>query len=57
MGRAGFFVLAGAEMPAVLFEASFISNQLEEQRLDTSSFRQKLADALVNSIRAYRDGL
>jgi N-acetylmuramoyl-L-alanine amidase len=55
--RAGFFVLAGAEMPAVLYEASFISNGLEEQRLDTASYRQKLADAIVNAVRAYRDGL
>jgi N-acetylmuramoyl-L-alanine amidase len=55
--RAGFFVLAGAEMPAVLYEASFISNGVEEQRLDTASYRQKLADAIVNAVRAYRDGL
>lgn len=55
--RAGFFVLAGAEMPAVLYEASFISNGVEEQRLDTVSYRQKLADAIVNAVRAYRDGL
>lgn len=55
--RAGFFVLAGAQMPAVLFEASFISNPTEEQRLDTADYRQKLADAVVNAVRAYRDGL
>ncbi len=55
--RAGFYVLAGAQMPAVLFEASFISNAQEEQRLDSAGYRQKLADALVNAIRAYRDGL
>jgi N-acetylmuramoyl-L-alanine amidase len=55
--QAGFFVLAGAEMPAVLFEASFISNEREEQRLDTVLYRQKIADAIVNAIRAYRSGL
>ena len=55
--RAGFYVLAGARMPAVLFEASFISNVIEEQRLDSADYRQKLADALVNAIRAFRDGL
>jgi N-acetylmuramoyl-L-alanine amidase len=55
--RAGFFVLAGAQMPAVLYEASFISNGVEEQRLDTAGYRQKLADAIVNAVRAYRDGL
>jgi N-acetylmuramoyl-L-alanine amidase len=54
--RAGFFVLAGARMPAVLFEVSFISNPTEEERLDTPRYRQKLADGVVNAIRAYRDG-
>lgn len=55
--RAGFYVLAGARMPAVLFEASFISHPIDEQRLNTPDYRQKLADGLVNAIRAYRDGL
>ncbi len=54
---AGFYVLAGAEMPAVLFETSFISNPTEETRLDSADYRQKLADAIVNAIRAYRDGV
>ena len=55
--RAGFYVLAGARMPAVLFESSFISNAVEERRLDTASYRQKLADSIVNAVRAFRDGL
>lgn len=53
---AGFFVLAGAHMPAVLFETSFISNPTEELRLDSPRYRQRLADGIVNAIRAYRDG-
>jgi N-acetylmuramoyl-L-alanine amidase len=53
---AGFFVLAGAHMPAVLFETSFISNPTEELRLDSERYRQRLADGIVNAIRAYRDG-
>ncbi len=55
--RAGFYVLAGASMPAVLFEGSFISNPLEARRLNSEDYRQRLADALVNAVRAYRDGL
>ena len=55
--RAGFYVLAGARMPAVLFETSFISNTQGETRFNTGDFRQKIADAIVNAIRAYRDGL
>lgn len=54
--RAGFYVLAGARMPAVLFETSFISSVRDETRFNTGDFRQKLADAIVNAIRAYREG-
>jgi N-acetylmuramoyl-L-alanine amidase len=55
--RAGFYVLAGARMPAVLVETSFISNPNDEQRLNMPDYRQKLADGLVNAVRAYREGL
>jgi N-acetylmuramoyl-L-alanine amidase len=55
--RAGFYVLAGARMPAVLFETSFISNSVGETRYNTGDYRQKIADAIVNAVRAYRDGL
>ena len=54
--RAGFYVLAGAAMPAVLFETSFISTALGEERLNSADYRAKLADAIVNAVRAYKDG-
>jgi N-acetylmuramoyl-L-alanine amidase len=54
---AAFFVLLGAEMPATLFETAFISNPDDEAKLATADFRQKLADAVVNAVRAYREGL
>jgi N-acetylmuramoyl-L-alanine amidase len=54
--RAGFYVLAGARMPAVLFETSFISSARDETRFNTGDFRQKLADAIVNAVRAFREG-
>ncbi len=53
---AGFFVLVGADMPAVLFETSFISNPDDEGRLATADYRQKMADAIANAIRAYKEG-
>lgn len=53
---AGFYVLVGAQMPAVLFETSFISNVTEEERLKSGEYRQRLADAIINAIKAYRDG-
>ncbi len=55
--QAGFYVLAGAHMPAVLFEMSFISNPTEELRLESPGYRQRLADGVVNAIRAYKSGL
>ncbi len=54
--NAGFYVLVGAEMPAVLFETSFISNPTEEERLGAGEYRQRLADAIVNAVRAYKEG-
>lgn len=53
---AGFFVLVGADMPAVLFETAFISNPEDERKLATADYRQKLADAIVNAVRAYKGG-
>ncbi len=53
---AGFYVLVGAEMPAVLFETAFISNPDDEGRLSTADYRQKLADSIANAIKAYKAG-
>ncbi len=53
---AGFYVLVGARMPAVLFETSYISHPVEEQRLVSDDYRGRLADAIVNAIKAYREG-
>jgi N-acetylmuramoyl-L-alanine amidase len=53
---AGFYVLVGARMPGVLFETSYLSNPAEEQRLASADYRQLLADAIVNAVKAYREG-
>ncbi len=53
---AGFYVLVGARMPAVLFETSYISNASEEQRLASDEYKDRLADAIANAVRAYREG-
>lgn len=54
--RAAFYVLVGARMPAVLFETSYISNPVEEQRLGSADYQQRLADGIANAIKAYREG-
>ncbi len=53
---AGFYVLVGARMPSILFETSYISNPPEESRLETDDYRRRLADAIVNAVRAYSEG-
>ncbi len=53
---AGFYVLVGADMPSVLFETSYISNVTEELRLGSDEYRQMLADAIANAVKAFREG-
>ena len=53
--RAGFYVLRGAYMPAVLVEVGFISNPEEEQELKSLDFRFKAAQAIVESIVEYAE--
>jgi len=53
---AGFYVLVGARMPSVLFETSYISNPAEETRLGSEDYKRRLGDAIVNAVRAYREG-
>ena len=53
---AGFYVLVGARMPAVLFETSYVSNPTEEARLSSDDYQGRLADAIANAVKAYRQG-
>jgi N-acetylmuramoyl-L-alanine amidase len=51
--QAAFYVLRGAEMPAILIETAFLSNKKEEQLLQDASFRRKFAQGLAEGISAY----
>lgn len=51
--QAPFIVLKGVNMAAVLVELGFISNPNEEKLLKTAEFREKLAQALSQSIKDY----
>jgi N-acetylmuramoyl-L-alanine amidase len=53
--QAGFFVLNGAFMPAILFEMAFISNPREESLLDDPSFQSRIAEGLSESLLAHLD--
>jgi len=52
---APFFVLVGARMPAILIEASFVSNEQEESWLKTDDYRGELAEAIEIGLQSYID--
>ena len=47
-------VLVGANMPAVLIEMGFVSNETDEERLQTTRFQNAVVEALVDSILRFR---
>ncbi|HKN36783.1 MAG TPA: N-acetylmuramoyl-L-alanine amidase [Terriglobales bacterium] len=51
--EAGFVVLTGTSMPAILAEVSFVSSPTDEDNLQSSSYRQKIAQALYKGIARY----
>jgi N-acetylmuramoyl-L-alanine amidase len=53
VSQAGFYVLRGAFMPAVLVEAAFISNLEEEKLLRQKTFKQKLAYCVFRGLAEY----
>jgi N-acetylmuramoyl-L-alanine amidase len=55
--KAPFIVLIGANMPSILAEISFVSNPTDEHRLETSEYRQRIAESLYHGIAKYVDGL
>jgi N-acetylmuramoyl-L-alanine amidase len=55
--KAPFIVLIGANMPSILAEISFVSNPGDEHRLQTSEYRQRIAESLYRGIAKYVDGL
>ncbi|MFI5304755.1 MAG: N-acetylmuramoyl-L-alanine amidase [Nitrospiria bacterium] len=50
---APFYVLINTSMPSILAEVSFISNPIEEQRLRNKSYRQIMAESLLEGIKQF----
>lgn len=48
--RAGFYVLVGAIMPAVLIETAFMSNREESRLLGTQAFQRSIAGGIADSV-------
>lgn len=55
--QAPFIVLIGAAMPSVLAEISFITNRQEGALLKSGTYRQAIAQALLDGILAYQNEL
>ncbi|MEN9436495.1 MAG: hypothetical protein RIR09_1150 [Pseudomonadota bacterium] len=51
--QASFAVLKAPDIPSVLVEAAFISNPTEEAKLNSDTYLNQLADALMRGISAY----
>lgn len=52
--QAPFYVLAGARMPAVLLELGFISNEEDAAKLRRREYRERIAQAVAEGVRAFR---
>jgi len=51
--QAPFYVLLGAQMPAILVETSFISNPRECKRLTLPIYQERLCEAIIKGIQTY----
>lgn len=50
---ANFVVLRSPDVPSILVETAFISNRSDENRLDSSKYRQQMAQAILTGVRQY----
>jgi N-acetylmuramoyl-L-alanine amidase len=53
--QAQYVVLTGTQMPAVLAEVSFVSSPADEGQLQSSEYRQQIAEALFRGVAKYRN--
>ena len=55
--QAPFYVLIGAQMPAVLVEVGFLSNGTERKRLMSKAYQERLATGICEGIKGYIDSI
>ena len=51
--EASYVVLTGTSMPSILTEVSFVSSPTDEGNLESSAYRQQIAEALYKGIALY----
>jgi len=52
--QAGFYVLGGAAMPAILLEIGFVTNPREERKLKDTKYRDEIARAIAAGLAEYK---
>lgn len=53
--EAQYVVLTGTSMPAILAEVSFVSSPTDENELQNTAYRQRIAEALYKGIARYHE--
>ena len=54
VSQAGFYVLVGASMPAVLIETGYLSNRKEEKYLKSKSGQNAIARGIANAVVKFK---
>ncbi len=55
--QAGFYVLVGAYMPAILFEMGFLTNDEDRRHLNSAKGQKEIAQKLTSSVQKYAKSL
>ncbi|MEI9978979.1 MAG: N-acetylmuramoyl-L-alanine amidase [Edaphobacter sp.] len=55
--KAPFVVLIGANMPSILAEISFVTNEKDSRQLREPEYRQRVAESLYKGVAKYAGGL
>ncbi|MCD6413229.1 MAG: N-acetylmuramoyl-L-alanine amidase [Elusimicrobia bacterium] len=53
--QAGFYVLKGARMPAILVETAFLTNKKDRRMLKKRKYRQLIAEKIYEAIKKYKN--
>ena len=51
--QAPFYVLIGAQMPAILVETGFLTNRVERKRLLSKKYQESVAEGISAGVNAY----
>ncbi|MDZ7697332.1 MAG: N-acetylmuramoyl-L-alanine amidase [Deltaproteobacteria bacterium] len=55
--QAPFYVLIGAQMPAILVEVGFLTNRTESRRLKNNVYQDRLAQGICDGVKTYIESI